>query len=332
MTSVAIIGAGISGLVAARGLGEHAEVTVFEKSRGVGGRMATRRSGQEDTSLQFDHGAQFFTARSPEFRAFLEPLIAREAVACWNARFAEMKRGTLQRSWQWSDAKPHYVGVPGMSAVGRALAVDIDVRLATTVGKIEEQGDKWRLKEKSGEALGDFDWVIFSAPAVQTAVLLPDACALAAATEVSMLPCFALMLGFAEPLALEWQAARVLGADISWISVDSSKPQRPGGFRLVVHSTNAWAAENLELAPERVLEHLLAEASEALGENARTAAHIALHRWRYANLARRSDDVSVVEADKRLAVCGDWLVHGRIEAAFQSARRMLQSLVPLLVK
>ena len=70
MRRVAVIGAGLSGL-AARELSESSEVTVFEKSRGYGGRMATRYGGD----FEFDHGAQFFTARSAEFQEFLEPLI-----------------------------------------------------------------------------------------------------------------------------------------------------------------------------------------------------------------------------------------------------------------
>ena len=45
MEKVAIIGAGISGLALANKLKNHFEVVVFEKSRGYGGRVATRRSG-----------------------------------------------------------------------------------------------------------------------------------------------------------------------------------------------------------------------------------------------------------------------------------------------
>ena len=69
MKSIAIIGAGIAGITLARQLQGSAKVSVFEKSRGFGGRMATRRHG----SYQFDHGAQFFTARSKQFQKLDEP-------------------------------------------------------------------------------------------------------------------------------------------------------------------------------------------------------------------------------------------------------------------
>lgn len=78
-------------MVIARRLGVSAEITVFEKSRGVGGRIATRYAGE----FEFDHGAQFFTARTPGFRRFLQPLIDNGVVANWTARFVEIDRDRI---------------------------------------------------------------------------------------------------------------------------------------------------------------------------------------------------------------------------------------------
>jgi renalase len=82
MTCVAVFGAGLSGLVFADTLGDAAQIKLFDKSRGYGGRMATRRYA----AFQFDHGAQFFTARSKSFESFLEPCLAAGVVARWDAR------------------------------------------------------------------------------------------------------------------------------------------------------------------------------------------------------------------------------------------------------
>ena len=81
MTRVAVIGAGLSGLVVARRLKGVADIVLFEKSRGAGGRIATRYAGD----FEFDHGAQFFTARTESFRKFLEPFIVDGTVADWPA-------------------------------------------------------------------------------------------------------------------------------------------------------------------------------------------------------------------------------------------------------
>ena len=97
MTKIAIIGAGLSGMTLAHELQDFASVICFEKSRGVGGRMATRRAG----SFEFDHGTQFFKARHPDFKKWLKPLIHNGIVLDWPARFVELNANGIvsKRSW-----------------------------------------------------------------------------------------------------------------------------------------------------------------------------------------------------------------------------------------
>ncbi|MGB5340365.1 MAG: NAD(P)-binding protein, partial [Gammaproteobacteria bacterium] len=168
MTTIAVVGAGLSGLVAAHGLSRDHDVTVFEKSRSVGGRIATRYAG----GCEFDHGAQFFIARSAAFQAFLRPLIEQGMVASWPARFAELERSTVIATRHWHDEDPHYVGTPRMNAIGKWLATGLDIRLLTTVARLERRNNHWLLFDSRGLALGQFDWVIVTAPAPQTAALL----------------------------------------------------------------------------------------------------------------------------------------------------------------
>ena len=315
MRRVAVIGAGLSGLVAARELRECSEVTVFEKSRGYGGRMATRYGG----GFEFDHGAQYFTARSAEFQKFLEPLIAQGAVARWRVRFAELDRDTVIATRDWDDDCPHYVGAPRMNAIGRYLADGLTVRQNTTVAQLDREADGWSLADSDGNALGRFDWVVCALPAAQTAALVPaDSRLRQLAGEVHMRACYALMLGFDRPLRLPWQAALVSGADISWISVNSSKPQRADRFTLVVHSTNAYADANLDTHLPAVQDHLLREVSEVAGVDCGQASFCQLQRWRYANVDKQSGPACLVDEEMQLAGCGDWFRHGRVEAAFSS--------------
>jgi predicted NAD/FAD-dependent oxidoreductase len=308
----------------ARHLQGHADVTVFEKSRGAGGRMATRYV--ED--FVFDHGAQFFTARSEAFRAFLQPLIDEGIVAVWTPQFVEFDRSSTVAIRAWDNDHPHYVGAPRMNSVGKYLSGCLDIRFATEITAIARRKDGWILADNLGKQSGLFDWLIMTAPAAQTAALAagsPDLVAYAGVR--TMLACFALMLGFDEPLDLQWHAALVRNADISWISVNSSKPARKRPFTLVVHSTNAWADAHLEDDSEFVISHLLDEASLVAGRNLRTATHCQLHRWRYANIAGQTGSTYFVDDVSRLAACGDWCVRGRIEAAFTSADELAKALV-----
>lgn len=324
VTKIAIIGAGLAGLTLAHRLRPHADITVFEKSRGVGGRMATRYAEE----FEFDHGAQFFTARSTAFQDFLQPLREAGAVACWHARFAELERARLLASRQWDDEYPHYVGAPRMNSVGAYLAADVRVRKETTITGLVDTAGGWRLESGEDSDPGCFDWVVFTMPpaqAVQIAAQAPALCELALPRK--MLACYALMLGFESRFDPGWDAARVLDADISWISVNSSKPGRGRASTLLVHSTNAWADANLEADPDRVVRHLLAETSAVAGPAVDAAKHVALHRWRFANIGTHDGPASFCDAAARLAACGDWFVRGRVEAAFRSANHLAELLL-----
>ena len=72
--SIAIVGAGFSGIILAQKLKNIGEVKIFEKARGVGGRMASRIKDD----FNFDFGAQFFIAKKPEFQEFLKPFIEKK--------------------------------------------------------------------------------------------------------------------------------------------------------------------------------------------------------------------------------------------------------------
>jgi len=322
MATIAVIGAGLAGLVVARELAPAHEVVVFEKSRGVGGRLATRRADP----FEFDHGAQFFTARTETFCAFLEPLIEAGVVAEWPARFAELRREQVADSRQWSNGQPHYVGAPAMNAIGKALASGLDVRTDTAVTSLSRKGTRWHVAGDGQRSLGEFDWVIVTAPAAQSAELLARTSLAPVAARVRMHACYALMLGFENIVEPPWQSALVHDADISWISVNNSKPGRPPSSSLVVHSTNAWADAHADVDIEAVKQHLLDECREVTGIETEAASFVDVHRWRYANVDSQSGDLFALDPEQRLAACGDWFVQGRVEGAFSSANALAERL------
>jgi predicted NAD/FAD-dependent oxidoreductase len=327
MTRVAVVGAGMAGLTLARRLAAPAKVTVFEKSRGFGGRLATRRS----PPYAFDHGAQFFTARSAAFREFLAPLIEAGVVDTWLARFTELGATDPPLTRQWVREVPHYVGRPGMSAIGRHLAEGLDVRIRTRVAELGREGDGWRLRDDGGADLGHYDWVIAAAPAAQTATLLPsDFDGQVRLAQTRMLGCLALMLGFEQAPDLPFDAALVRGSRLSWISVDSSKPGRSAAPRLVALASNAWAEAHMDSPLEEVRQTLGDELGRLIGRPLPPAALTAVHRWRYANIPAQTGPRSLLDARMRLGACGDWCVYGRVEGAFLSATDLADRLLPLL--
>ena len=311
---IAIIGAGISGLTTAINLDKSVEITLFEKSRGAGGRVCTRYTN----SYNFDHGAQFFTARSPEFKEFLKPLIKSGVIDNWKVRLIEVRNNTIINRQQLNNDHPRYVGVPSMSSIGKYLSKNLDIKL-NTEASIQKSAEGWKVVGPDGEVFGHYDWVISSIPAEQSLQLLPDYFShYDALKQKKMLGCYSLMLGFDEPLDLDWDAAQLTGTDISWIAVNSSKPGRPNDYSLLVHSTNDWAEEHLDDDVDAVKEYLCSQVTEIIGQNVYSAQHIDLHRWRYANIPKQDKNTLFIDPESRLAACGDWCKKGRIEEAFRS--------------
>ena len=258
-------------------------------------------------------------------------MVGAHVIANWTPVFAELDRDRVLSQRPWDDDYPHYVAQPSMNSLGAHLARDIDVGGATQVAHVVRTDNTWALQDVESASLGSFDWVVSTAPAAQTAQLLPPEFAYRNRVQsAKLLGCYALMLGFAAPLPLDWQTALVRNADISWISVNSSKPGRPDAFSLVVHSTNRWAEAHMEDELSDVEQHLLAEVSMVIGHDASQADYRRVHRWRYANIDKQSGEPSLVDADNQLAACGDWCVRGRVEAAFTSAMSLADRIERIL--
>ena len=311
---IAIIGAGIAGLTVAYHLKDFADIVIFDKSRGAGGRICTRYA----KPYVFDHGAQFFIARTNKFKNFLEPMIEAGVIQSWNAKFVEIKKDKIISRRQWDNDNPHYVGSPTMSSIGKYLSQDLNVQLNSEIS-INRSKDHWQIVDKEGSDQGVFDWVISTAPVSQSAILLSvDFKFHETLLSRKMMGCFSLMIGFDDSLNLAWEAALVSEADISWISVNSSKPGRNGSFTLLVHSTNSWAEENINQEKDAVIEHLMNETSKIIGKKVYDANHIDLHRWKYANIKKQDVESPFIDENNQLAACGDWCIKGRIESAFLS--------------
>jgi predicted NAD/FAD-dependent oxidoreductase len=325
MTRIAIIGAGMAGLTLAKKLHAAGEVTVFEKSRGLGGRMATRQA----PPFSFDHGAQYFTVHGPAFRAFLDQYIQAGIVQPWNGRAVTIDAA----SGQIEDAQRDlgFVPVPRMTSLAKAMADGLDVRLETEISRIEYRESGWWLTAKSGKAGGPFDWVVSTAPAPQTRMMMGWGFSGGGALQdVKMTGCFALMAGFDPPLALSFDAATVTNSPISWIAVNSSKPGREEAYSLLAQSSNAWAGANLEDDPAGVRARLLEALYAILGNGTPAPAFVSLHRWRFADTPLPLGQPFLLDAPAGLAACGDWCLSGRVESAFLSAGALADELLPLL--
>ena len=320
---IAIIGAGISGLTLANTLSDIAEVCIFEKARGIGGRMSTRHAG----SFHFDHGAQFFTARTPEFQTFLKPFFTAGLVIEWKGKVMAFEAGKKPDKSLWFE--PHYVGAPNMNSLCKKLAEDQEVALNTEVASLQaENPGNWQLADKTGNTLGSFDWVISTAPPAQTHNLfgrhIPSGSPF---SQAKMQGCYALMIGFDKPWNKRWIAANVRYNPLQWIAVNSSKSGRDHALTcLVAHSSNSWAEEHLDDDANAVQVLLVNQFESVTGIETGNADHISTHRWRYATVTQNDDSGPYFDETLALASTGDWSKASRIEDAWIAANSLAQSL------
>ncbi len=301
---VAIVGAGMAGLSAARALRDAgADCTVFEKSRGLGGRMATRRVGE----LQFDHGAQYFNAKGKGFAAIMHEW--REA-GC---------------AAEWFDGA--IVGAPAMTAPARHMAAGIEVVTGCELHGLSQTAQGWTLLDANGpiEAPG-FSTVLFALPAPQIAPILSSACvAFDALAKVRFAPCWALMLGYARRFDMTWTHLRDDASDLPWISRDATKPQRGGDHEtFVVHASANWSRRFLEITKEEAAVKLRALFRERTGIEDEPN-FVAAHRWRYALVEEPAGEPCLWNGAARLGACGDWCLGARVEAAWESGEAMARA-------
>ncbi len=324
---VAIIGAGMSGTIAARTLLDHGvKVNIFEKSRHAGGRMATRRREGQPV---FDHGAQYFTARDQRFARHVNSWRQQGVVAKWPevaGSIVVMKNGVLE---QKSDSVERFVGTPGMRSVVEHLASGMEINFRTTIRNISRDlRDQLYLQDADDNLYGPFDHVIVSIPAPQASALLAtlntehcDAM-LQAIKHIKMNPSWATMIRLGKPLdaSPSWAGAFVHESLLGWIARDSSKPQRDTehGESLVLHATAQWSLENLERDADEIAAEMLAEFWHVSGLSSQSPNHLQAHRWRHAIPVDPATERTLFSDDRSIGCCGDWLGGPRVEGAFLS--------------
>ena len=320
---IAVVGAGIAGLACTRELARaDVAVTVFEKARGLGGRLATRREG----ALAFDHGAQYLTARSPAFVRFVEAAIHSGAVSAWKPRIREDER-------QWdAPIDDWYVGVPGMSAAVRPMARQVEVLTGVGVHELLVGLRGWELVTDAGAAPRVFDAVAVAVPAPQALTLLaPHGRSFHRINEARMAPCWTAMLSFDAPVNAGAEVRRWTAGPLTWAACDSSKPGRPDGPQCwVVHASPAWSREHLEDDAEHVAQALWQAFYTAVGGGLPAPVTLRAHRWRHAFVEQPLGSQCVVDDESAVGACGDWCIAPRVEAAFDSGRALAHSLLSIL--
>ena len=327
--AVAVIGAGISGAACARALtlAGHS-VRAFDKSRGPGGRLATRRVEWIDPcgracTTRLDHGAIGITARSEAFQTFVDQALH----AGWLAEWAPVLAAD---SLPLEDGDRLFVPSPDMPALCRCLLDGTAGTWSFAVDGLHKGPLGWQVQAGGERHSTQFDAVVLALPPAQAAPLLSHYRSDWArhASVIAMHACWTLMgVADAPQRALGWGLARPRTGPLAWVLRNDARPGRErvtGQAHWVAHAQAGWSRRHLEQPAAWVQQQMQAALAECLGQPVDWH-HCAVHRWRYA--LPQAQRVALGEscwwdAAQGLGVCGDFLGGCGVEGAWLSAQSL----------
>ncbi len=318
---IAIIGAGLAGLACARVLRRSgAYVEIFEQDRIIGGRMATTRVG----IVPYDHGAQYVTARSDQFRAFIDELCSSGYAARWKPTTSQGKGGGQMQPW--------YVGTPGMSSIVRPLAESVRIHTNRRVHTLSRTDKAWQIWFDDETAVGPFAAVAVAVPAPQAQLLLGQAQEISNALQrVRMSPCWSLMVRLDQCILPSQDVYSDMSDVIRWIARNNDKPGRiKKGDAIVVHASPQWSRATEDAEPEVVAEELWSEVCHLLALPPVRPSQMTAHLWRHGLVEQSLGETYIYSSQLNVGVAGDWCLGRLSEHAFESGSALGRAIIASL--
>ena len=324
MQNVAVIGAGITGITLANLLQKKVNLTVFEKSRGVGGRMATRRA----EPYQFNHGTQYFKIENKEFKDFLQPLILNKIIKPLEANQIEiLNKEVIKRTKIYN--KQYFTAESKMNSVVKYLINNnLSIKLLCKIEKIIKENDKWFLIDSGQVSFGPYDWLIITIPPNQAKeILYNNFKFLDIIKKIKMRSCYSLMLGFDKFGEFDFDTALFLDEEVQWLSIRKIILENKEYYNLLINSSYNFAEQNINGSKDKISDHLIKQVSDILKCKLNNYEHKALHFWKYAMSEKNNNLGSLLDEDFKIIVCGDWCMNGKVEGGFLSAKDAVNKLL-----
>lgn len=317
---VAVIGAGLAGLSCARTMRRAGYfVEVFEQDRIIGGRIATTRLGGET----YDHGAQYVTARSGGFRAYLDEITGLGYAARWSPR------ASLNGEEGAGQMLPWYVGTPGMASMVRPLAESVRVHTGRRVHTLERRDRNWHAWFEDESSVGPFQAVAVAVPAAEAQNLLGRLDDLVAPlSRVRMAPCWSLIVRLDDKVLPDQDVYSDMSETIRWIARNNTKPGRSqSGDSIVIHASPTWSRETEDLDPECIAEELWGEASHLLALPPVRPVRMTAHLWRHGLVNSSLGETYLYSTEHKAGIAGDWCFGRLAEHAFESGDRLGKAII-----
>lgn len=327
----AVIGAGLSGLAAAHELAKAGrEVTVFEKSSAVGGRLASRRVEINGRTVIFDSGAQNIKAPDSALDRVARELLSPDEIV-EIAKPVWLHDGTQALPGDESaNAEVKWTCASGITVLPKALARGLDIRLNACVATVDIFENQICLTDESGNEAGRFDRLILSAPAPQCADLIDSGnCAQDFGPTSTLLRqgtfrnCLSVMLWFETTLDAPWYALLAQDRDhpLLWLAHTDLGNPGAAGTALIAQLGPACSRSHYGDSDESILADVCQWIADMLGAEFGERSWFAIERWRYAQPESMVGFDAVNSPGSRIVVCGDGLAGGKAHLAYDSGLR-----------
>ena len=302
-----IIGEGMAGLSAAKILSQKGyEVIVLDKGRGVGGRMSTRTIEQGKA----DHGAQYFSVKTPEFQALI----------------SELQSENITAAWQLAQRKNvRYIGAKGMNTIPKKLAENLTICLNEKAILITES----EVKTESGMTYL-FDNLVVTTPIPQVIELFGQSKKVVSENDKSVLesieyvPCIALMAVLRQITEIPSGGIILENQPIAWIA-DNFQKGISAIPTVTLHASAAFSKRHLENDLQEVSEEMLNAVNQWITPENIVSSQV--HRWRYSNAIKRYEEPFYQLQNQNIYLAGDGFGIGNVEGAFLSGYFCSESII-----
>ena len=296
---IIILGAGMSGIACALSLHEKFDVQIFEKSRGVGGRLSAKNTRDG----LFHYGAQYCSAQS---RAFQNFLIENDAKYFLGSSF-DMKTNSC------INTQNYFVGVNGMHSLLKNYDQILNIHFNQRAIRVDE---KKKLVHFESGYTESYDIVISSLPLPQVQEIFETEIA----HDATFDPCISMGMIFDGQTNNEHNAYKNINQDISWLS--SSKFYNAQNNETWVLQFSPQTSLEMFDHSNKSLEARCDDAVKDIIEGKYTIIHCGIFKWKFALCKKSNLEKKFISISDDAFAIGDWNISPRIESAYISGKEL----------
>jgi len=322
--SVAIIGAGLTGSLVAHQL-SHAKlsITVFEKSRGLGGRASTKRLPWG----QFDLGVPLIPATDTTFIDFMQQLASQRQAHQWPGPEQQTFRSSLSND---NNAAQFFVFDQKMNSMCHHWLQASEVQTNSEVTEVRYQlGLGWQLCIKQHWQQVFYDVLICTAPWPQTKTLLGRIDEEAFSPAQTWASCWSIGIKLLSSIKPNMKVIHLANNALQTLVFDSEKPNRPS----LQNNEQIWVAQlNHELSATlgkegkaEAIKLACAALCQYFNLSAEVIQHTEGHFWRFARSQKGQKPLGIIHnQSNNLIAGGDWSFGASVQSTYNAAQTISQ--------